>query len=94
MGLVMQEPILFNYSISENILYGNMNSKNSDIKEAATIANALEFIDSNNIQNAFDDSAKSLFDEWERNKDKLLSTIESKEYETMLQELKLMIKKE
>jgi len=29
MGLVMQEPILFNYTISENILYGNSYAHNS-----------------------------------------------------------------
>jgi ABC-type multidrug transport system fused ATPase/permease subunit len=42
----MQEPTLFNYSISENVLYGKMNAKNSEINEAASIANALEFIES------------------------------------------------
>ena len=46
MGLVMQEPTLFNYTITENILYGAMNASNSQIKEAAEIANAMEFIDS------------------------------------------------
>jgi ABC-type multidrug transport system fused ATPase/permease subunit len=29
MSLVMQEPILFNYSIIENILYGDSDSTNS-----------------------------------------------------------------
>jgi ABC-type multidrug transport system fused ATPase/permease subunit len=29
MGLVQQEPTLFNYSIAENILYGQQNAKNS-----------------------------------------------------------------
>ena len=28
MGLVMQEPLLFNYSIKENILYGNTTASN------------------------------------------------------------------
>jgi ABC-type multidrug transport system fused ATPase/permease subunit len=28
MGLVMQEPTLFNYSVKENILYGNMKASN------------------------------------------------------------------
>lgn len=46
MGLVMQEPTLFNYTIYENILYGEMNATNSDIREAARVANALEFIES------------------------------------------------
>lgn len=45
MGLVQQEPILFNYTIKENILYGLHDAKNSDILEAAKIANAMEFIE-------------------------------------------------
>ncbi len=44
MGLVQQEPVLFNYSIYENILYGNSNAMNSEIIEAAKDANAMEFI--------------------------------------------------
>ena len=67
MGLVMQEPTLFNYSISENILYGNMNSTNQEIFEAANVSNALEFIDSQSIQTAFDDSAEALLNEFIRN---------------------------
>ena len=47
MGLVMQEPTLFNYTIKENILYGDDTAKNSEIYEAAESANALEFIQSN-----------------------------------------------
>lgn len=47
MGMVMQEPLLFNYTISENILYGKADAKNSDIDEAARIANATEFIQNN-----------------------------------------------
>jgi ABC-type multidrug transport system fused ATPase/permease subunit len=48
MGLVMQEPTLFNYNITENILYGKLDSTNSEVKEAASIANALEFIETQN----------------------------------------------
>jgi ABC-type multidrug transport system fused ATPase/permease subunit len=49
MGLVMQEPTLFNYTIYENILYGSLNAKNSEIMEAASVANAVEFIESKQI---------------------------------------------
>lgn len=45
MGLVMQEPTLFNYTVYENILYGKMDAANSEIKAAAEIANAREFIE-------------------------------------------------
>ena len=40
MGLVMQEPTLFNYTIKENILYGDDRAKNSEVREAAIIANS------------------------------------------------------
>ena len=43
-GFVMQEPILFNYSILENILYGKPDSRNTEVYQAAQIANAIEFI--------------------------------------------------
>ncbi len=35
MGLVMQEPTLFNYTIKENILYGKSLAYDSEIREAA-----------------------------------------------------------
>jgi subfamily B ATP-binding cassette protein MsbA len=57
MGLVMQEPTLFNYSVAENILYGKPNAYNSQIREATSVANANEFIESHHLENAFDDSA-------------------------------------
>jgi len=40
MGLVMQEPTLFNYTIKENILYGNPTAKDSEIRDACAISNA------------------------------------------------------
>ena len=60
MGLVMQEPTLFNYTIKENILYGNTKASNLEIKTAVDIANAAEFIESSELDKAFDDSAISL----------------------------------
>jgi ATP-binding cassette, subfamily B (MDR/TAP), member 1 len=61
MGYVMQEPTLFNYTIKENILYGNSFAKDSEIKEAASIANAAGFIDDNSFTNSFEDSASVLY---------------------------------
>lgn len=46
MGLVMQEPTLFNCTIKENILYGQDQAKDSEIRESALVANALEFVES------------------------------------------------
>ena len=44
-SLVMQEPSIFNYSIKDNILYGKLDAKNSEIVNIATIANCTEFIE-------------------------------------------------
>ena len=43
----MQEPLLFNASIKENILYGNENADDSRVYQVAQMANALQFIESN-----------------------------------------------
>ncbi len=44
MGIVTQEPILFNGSIQSNISLGNFHANESDVIQAAQIANAHEFI--------------------------------------------------
>jgi len=44
-SLVMQEPIIFNYSILENVLYGKLDATNSEVLDASTVANCMEFID-------------------------------------------------
>jgi len=62
MGLVMQEPTLFNYTIKENILYGYDDAKDSEIREAARIANALEFIESEELLLTYDESAFVLYE--------------------------------
>ena len=43
-GIVSQEPILFNDTIYNNILFGNPEATEEDVIKAATIANAHEFI--------------------------------------------------
>ena len=44
MGIVSQEPILFNDSIHNNIAFGKEGATKEDVTEAAKIANAHEFI--------------------------------------------------
>jgi len=60
MGLVMQEPALFNFSIKDNILYGTLEASNQEIRGAAEIANALEFVETNELSEAFEDKPGSL----------------------------------
>ena len=40
-GIVMQEPLLFNWTIKDNILYGNENASDQRVWECAEMANAL-----------------------------------------------------
>ncbi len=60
MGLVMQEPTLFNYTIKENVLYGNQTASNDEIMNACQVANCRIFIESDDLQYAVDDDVKSL----------------------------------
>lgn len=46
-GVVMQEPLLFNTTIKENILYGNDAADDAKVRQVAQMANALQFIESN-----------------------------------------------
>ena len=45
MGIVTQEPFLFSGSIADNIRYGRLTASDEEIKQAATAANADQFID-------------------------------------------------
>ena len=60
LGLVMQEPQLFNYSIAENMLYGDLVASNELIQNSSTVANCKEFIESQELSTAFDDSPSQL----------------------------------
>ncbi|MCC6144301.1 MAG: ATP-binding cassette domain-containing protein, partial [Candidatus Hydrogenedentes bacterium] len=43
-GMVMQDPILFDATIRENILYGRIGATEEDMRQAARMAHAEEFI--------------------------------------------------
>jgi ABC-type multidrug transport system fused ATPase/permease subunit len=43
-SLVMQEPVLFNYTITENILYSKMDATNEEVQAVSDAAHCTEFI--------------------------------------------------
>ena len=96
MGLVMQEPTLFNYSVKENILYGKLKASNAEIKQAVEIANASEFVESQALEKQFDDSAASLRDalESETYKQQLIADLGQAKYDEKLDLLKKLCEKE
>ena len=44
-SLVMQEPIIFNYTILDNMLYGKLQASNSEVYKSAAMANCNDFIE-------------------------------------------------
>lgn len=55
----MQEPIIFNYSVLENILYGKLDASNTEVLKAAEISNVCEFVDKEQeVDFSYLDSAK------------------------------------
>lgn len=79
-SLVMQEPIIFNYTILENLLYGKSDASNTEIVEAATISNCIEFIDGGHFKD-IDDRAINLKLEMENKKKAIVEMIGQKKYD-------------
>ena len=94
MGLVMQEPTLFNYTIRENILYGKSFASDMEVREAAEVANALEFIEANDLQMVFDDSANVLLNVWMEKKNEIVEKIGQEKFDENLAELEKLNLKE
>lgn len=96
MGLVMQEPTLFNYTVKENILYGNPTASNKEIVDACQVANARVFIESEELQKAFDDNIQSLKETMKVSayKDALIQKWTEPEFEAKLKQLEQINAKE
>ena len=71
----MQEPVLFNTTIKNNILFGKPDATDEEIYIAALKANALQFIEGNldeklskdQIQQKFDQGLEKAFEELKTN---------------------------
>lgn len=88
-SMVMQEPIIFNYSILENILYGKPNATNSEVLSSCELSNCMEFIDGKGEGLVFDDSAQALLKEMADNKAKVIGMIGEEKYNEEVEMLKL-----
>lgn len=96
MGLVMQEPTLFNYSIKENVLYGNQTASNAELVNAASISNSSGFIESAELENAIEDNVSSLLKAMtsDQYKDDIIKSIGHTEYDAKLKIMTQLEKKE
>ena len=77
-SLVMQEPIIFNYTILENVLYGKPDATNEEVHQATVTSNALEFIQHKRI--TYEETAESLLKEMESNKAQIVEMIGEGKY--------------
>ena len=71
---------MFNYSILENILYGDVDAFNSNVREAVKIANA-EFVEDSSLNLGFDDTASSLLEGYKKNEFVLNKILGKEKYE-------------
>lgn len=92
-SLVMQEPIIFNYTILENILYGKVNARNSEVLGACQISNALEFIEQNQFLD-IDDQANNLITEMVSNKQEIVELIGQEKFDEEMEALKKLAEAE
>ena len=95
LGLVMQEPLLFNYTVRENVLYGDRKASNAAILEACQAANCREFIESDELSKAFDDDPTALKEYMisEEYKQKAIQKMGQQEYDEAIGVLDVLIKK-
>jgi len=96
MGIVMQTKSLFNFSIKENILYGQPQSSNEEIIAACELANARSFIESEEMLVGIEDTIVSLVKAMESQiyKQAIIEQIGYDEYETKLSVLNDLCSKE
>lgn len=92
-SLVMQEPIIFNYSILENVLYGKLEASNEEILIACQTANAMGFIESNSLYE-IDESAQALIVEMKKNWSDLIDMNTKEVFEKNIQTLEKIMAQE
>jgi ABC-type cobalamin/Fe3+-siderophores transport system ATPase subunit len=92
-SLVMQEPNIFNYSILENILYGNLNASHTEVLKAAETANCSEFIEENNFKGT-DDSSGEILRLMELKKDMIVELIGEDKYKEELEVMKKVVEQD
>lgn len=89
-SLVMQEPIIFNYTIQDNMLYGKLEASNTEISASSNKANCTEFIQHTEERKIKDMEAKDVVKAMQANKENLLKEMTEKEFQTDLKEVQAL----
>jgi len=77
----------------ENILYGKITAKNSEVIHAAELSNSSEFIERETL-NALDDTPSSILNEMEAKKDELVEIIGQEKYDEEIEVIKKCVEQE
>ena len=73
-GYVMQEPILFNTTIKQNILYGELDANDEEVYKAALKANAVGFIEGTAVDMKPEEEEKDVESKFEKKIEELATT--------------------
>ena len=73
-GYVMQEPILFNTTIKQNILYGELDANDEEVYKAALKANAVGFIEGTTVDMKPEEEEKDVESKFEKKFEELAIT--------------------
>ena len=92
-SVVMKQPKLFNYSVLENILYGDKNASNQQVMDAVELANATDFVNEGKFHK-YDFTAKSLMATMEANKEAIVNKIGQEKYDEEIMVLEEMAENE
>lgn len=79
-SVVLKQPKMFNYSILDNILYGDNSATNESIKAAVATANAEDFVNEG-IFHKYDFTAASLLSTMKANEPALIAKLGQEKYE-------------
>jgi hypothetical protein len=89
----MQEPSIFNYSILENVLYGKLDAKNSDVQKATQLANCTEFIEAGSL-GGLDETPRGILKFMEDNKDAMITIIGESKYKEEIEVVKKLVEQD
>ena len=70
----MQEPILFNTTIKQNILYGELDANDEEVYKAALKANAVGFIEGTTADMKPEEEARDVMEKFDKKIEELAKT--------------------
>lgn len=95
-GYVSQEPVLFNCSVKDNILYGKQRASNAEIKAAVEVVGAADFIESESLNHNLSDEPASLLKNMESTeyRESAINELGKEKYAELLEMLRALVERQ